>query len=626
MGVFGAIVLYMPHTPVPVLGRFSRWMVTCVVGGMLAVASQADAQLRVVVYNITGLAGDQAALKAVIASFHTDNVAGYAAPVALFQFSEVHTSDPVPLLAMVNQSAPAGYTYALATYTGTGEDGVSGAEAVIYRTDLMTEIPSAHVDLPTGGSRNSDRWLFQLNGYTSTAARFYVYGSHLKASTGTTNVDARLAGVQLLRSNSDALGAGVRAMYCGDMNFYTNTESGYVAFMAAGNGAAVDPLGTANWTGASNALKHTQSPRDILANGLIGGGVDDRFDFMLPTTQMVDGNGISLIPGSYRCVGNDGNHYNLAINAGTNSYFPGETARSNALAANLFAAADHMPVLSDFQVPAWNTAVLGTVPARVMQGATGVVAPVRVANDAPGDNVIDYTVTGTGVLSGALSGTAVLTPSYTTVNVPVITSTVGLRTGTATVTSSNEAVQNPSIALPVSVQVLRVSNASFSSTADANTVTIPMIATVGGPAVDELIAVANFGFTTDQATLDIDSVQIPTGPFSYVSGTATGIGATPGSVRVRFNPTGLTPGVYTASATIQVSDENVPGAAAAQIVASLSATIGGGNPADLNGDGLVGGADLGIMLASWGSPGPADLDHNGIVGGSDVGILLGNWG
>jgi hypothetical protein len=266
-----------------------------------------------------------------------------------------------------------------------------------------------------------------------------------------------------------------------------------------------------------------------------------------------------------------------------------------------------------------------------MQGATAVVAQVRVANDAPGNNVIgvdalDYTVTGTGVLSGALSGSAVLTPSFTTVNVPVVTSTIGLRTGTATVTSSNEAVQNPSIALPVSVQVLRVSNASFSTTADANTVTIPMIATVAGPAVDELIAVANFGFSTDQATLDIDSVQIPAGPFSYVSGATTGIGATPGSVRVRFNPTGLTPGVYTANATIQVSDENVPGAAATQIVATLSATIGGGNPADLNGDGLVSGADLGIMLAGWGGPGPADLDHNGTVGGSDVGILLGNWG
>jgi hypothetical protein len=290
-----------------------------------------------------------------------------------------------------------------------------------------------------------------------------------------------------------------------------------------------------------------------------------------------------------------------------------------------------MPVLADFQVPAWNTAVLGTVPARVMQGATAVVAQVRVANDAPGNNIIgidalDYTVTGTGVLSGALSGSAVLTPSFTTVNVPVVTSTVGLRTGTATVTSSNEAVQNPSIALPVSVQVLRVSNASFLSTTDANTATIPMSASVAGPAVDALIAVSNFGFSADQATLDIDSVQIPSGPFSYVSGVTTGIGAVSGSVRVRFNPTGLTPGVYTANATIQVSDENVPGAAATQIVASLSATIGGGNPADLNGDGVVNGQDLGLLLAGWGGSGPADLDQDGIVGGGDLARLLTNWG
>lgn len=630
-GVFGDIVLNMPHTTDPVLGRFSRWIVTCAFGGMMAVASQANAQCRVVAYNITGLAGDQVALKAVVASFHTDNVAGYAAPVGLFLFSEVHTTNTTALLTLVNQAAPAGYTYALATYTGSGsEDSASGAEAVIYRTDLITEIPSGHLDLSTGGSRNSDRWLFQLKGYTSTAASFYVYGSHLKASTGTANVDTRLAGVQTLRTNCDALGAGVRAIYGGDMNFYTNTETGYVAFMAAGNGAAVDPLGAANWTGSTNAWKHTQSPRDILAGGLIGGGMDDRFDFMLPTAQMMDGAGIAFIPGGYRSVGNDGNHYNLAINNGTNSYFS-DAARSNTLAGNLFNSADHIPVLMDFQVPAWNTAVLGTVPARVIQGATLVTAQVRVANDAPGDNVIgvdalDYTVTGTGVLSGTLTGVAALTPSYTAVNVPIVTSIVGLRTGTATVISVNEAVQNPSIALPVSVQVLRVSNGSFSASADANTITIPIIATVAGPAVDAFISVYNFGFTADQATMDIDSVQIPSGPFSYVSGTATGIGATPGSVRVRFNPTGLTPGVYTAAATIAVSDENVPGATAAQIVATLSATIGGGNPADLNGDGFVNGADLGILLANWGAPGPGDLDHDGIVGGGDVGILLGNWG
>lgn len=49
------------------------------------------------------------------------------------------------------------------------------------------------------------------------------------------------------------------------------------------------------------------------------------------------------------------------------------------------------------------------------------------------------------------------------------------------------------------------------------------------------------------------------------------------------------------------------------------------NPADLNGDGVVGGGDLGILLANWGNPGTGDLDGNGVVDGADLGALLSAW-
>lgn len=48
--------------------------------------------------------------------------------------------------------------------------------------------------------------------------------------------------------------------------------------------------------------------------------------------------------------------------------------------------------------------------------------------------------------------------------------------------------------------------------------------------------------------------------------------------------------------------------------------------ADLSGDGMVGSADLGIMLAQWGSKGSGDLDGDGVVGGKDIGMLLSLWG
>lgn len=47
---------------------------------------------------------------------------------------------------------------------------------------------------------------------------------------------------------------------------------------------------------------------------------------------------------------------------------------------------------------------------------------------------------------------------------------------------------------------------------------------------------------------------------------------------------------------------------------------------DVDGDGAVAGADLGILLGEWGTDGSADLDADGIVDGADLGILLGVWG
>ena len=54
-------------------------------------------------------------------------------------------------------------------------------------------------------------------------------------------------------------------------------------------------------------------------------------------------------------------------------------------------------------------------------------------------------------------------------------------------------------------------------------------------------------------------------------------------------------------------------------------------PADLDADGLVDGADLGALLSAWGPCAlaggcPADLTGDGVVDGADLGVLLANWG
>jgi len=51
--------------------------------------------------------------------------------------------------------------------------------------------------------------------------------------------------------------------------------------------------------------------------------------------------------------------------------------------------------------------------------------------------------------------------------------------------------------------------------------------------------------------------------------------------------------------------------------------------ADLSGDGVVNGGDLGLLLNAWGPTQPTgagDVNHDGVVNGADMALLLGAWG
>ncbi|HMN95061.1 MAG TPA: VCBS repeat-containing protein [Phycisphaerales bacterium] len=53
--------------------------------------------------------------------------------------------------------------------------------------------------------------------------------------------------------------------------------------------------------------------------------------------------------------------------------------------------------------------------------------------------------------------------------------------------------------------------------------------------------------------------------------------------------------------------------------------IGPAVPGDLNGDGKVDGADLGLLLGGWGDAGATDVNCDGTTDGADLGVLLGSW-
>ncbi len=597
---------------------------------VLGCASPAIGQIRVAHWNCCEMKGDGPALIRTIAAMHLDNKPGWAQPLDIITFNEVANTNTTELKAAVNSAAPAGVTYTLATYTNTSESG--GAQAMFYRTDRFTEVTALHVDIETGATRDTDRWALQLTGYTDIKARVYVYGSHLKASSGSANEDIRTAGMQDIRSNADALGADVPIIYTGDYNIYNNTEEAYLVLIGAGYGQGIDPYGNGNWTGTGNAIKHTQAPAVTGQNGLVGGGMDDRFDFILPNAEAADGDGISMMASTMRAFGNDGTNYNQDINAGNSDYFPGEQARSNAVTDDLWIASDHIPQILEFQVPAKLSAQFAAaLPTKAIRGIAVPLA-VKIQNVAPyvsasAVDALQYSLSCTGGVTGTASGTGALSPLYSSVNVNLNTAATGTITGTVNVTSSSEAVATPSVALPVSVTVIRPSNPSLNATTDIDSTSLSLECEPDVGSVTMDAAVRNVGYDASQSKLDIDSVSFSgsyASKFSMTQGLGAGLTTGSRTLRFAFNTAGTTPGSYATTATVRTSDEAAAGEQIRNITVALDVTVGTGLLGDLDGDGSVGTGDIAIMLLDFGACAgcASDLDGSDSVDFGDVSFLL----
>jgi len=607
----------------------------------LMVATSASAQLRVVSYNIARLMGDSDSFQYVLTEMGLDDKPGFAVPPHVIVFQEVTTTNVAPLTAAV-QAAHPGIPYVAGTYTNFNENFVGGAQAMFYRSDLLTEDTAAHTDIFTGAGRFTDRWRLTLNGYDNDDAAFYIYSSHLKASTGSANEQLRLEGVQAIRADAATLPAGSLIIYAGDLNLYENTEPAYQAFIAPGPGQALDPLGTGPWAGSSFAIKHTQSPRLTSQGGLVGGGMDDRFDFQLSTSRFHDGAGLSIMPGTYRALGNDGNKWNQSINNGNNFYYFWDVPRSNALADALFEASDHIPVVADYQLPARIHAHLPPNFGPVLQGAPTTVT-LTVSNDAPaivpnGADTLSYAATTAGALTGTYSGEAEpLGPALThqvTINTFVPGTAVS---GAVQVNSSSQGAGNNPVLLQTIGTVLRRSQASFAPTSFVNFRNVEAVAVAGGPVIDIEIPIYAANWNAPQAWIDVTSLEGTASdhPFAVMTPTLSQITDSAGIVLITFDPSSLSPGPYSAFTEIDWSEQPLPGAVTGSLFATINVTVEPGNDpgltGDLNGDGVVNSTDLLILLNSWGpcpSPPeecPADLNESGAVDSADLLILLENW-
>ena len=137
-----------------------------------------------------------------------------------------------------------------------------------------------------------------------------------------------------------------KALIMGDFNMYGASESGYRLLTQTYSNPDIlfiDPLGSAGvgeWNcNGQFAAYHTQSTRSYSDECFSGGGLDDRFDFILMADEIkFSYNHMRYVNNSYHAVGNDGRHYNQSVNQGSNTAVP------TAVAEALFDGSDHLPV------------------------------------------------------------------------------------------------------------------------------------------------------------------------------------------------------------------------------------------------------------------------------------------
>ncbi len=520
--------------------------------------------IRIVTYNLLNYNGSTRAaqFKAILNDLQAD----------ILVVQEIASSSaPGIFLADVLNAADGPGGYARATFVA----GPDTNNALFYRTNAFTFSagdPDSFRTLPTE-LRDINRWKLRLVGYGSTAADVYVYSMHLKSDDSAQR--AREAAVA--RNDANALPPGTNFLYCGDLNTQSSSEpclaGQLMASMADNDGRAFDPINRSGTWRNNSAFAdiHTQSPCNGsgCAPGAATGGMDDRFDLLLVSAALFDGEGFDCVPTTYRAYGNDGQHFNVAIDA-----YGFNNAVGLAMAVNLRQASDHLPVSADFQVPAriaapgpdFGTAIVGTNVQRTLTVTnTGDVATFGYVDE------LDYTLPPAPAGFTGPVGSFVENPGgggnghvYT-----MDTSTPGPRAASITIASDAD---TPFLTVPFAGTVVTHARPSTSAVDETTVGTLDFGTHPAGGFGVRTATVYNYGYSAYQAPLEVHAAQF-SGPdaarFSIVGGfaPATVAGGSAGYT-IAFDDTGAASGTtYTATVTLKTRD--------------ASGIAGGGDRADL---------------------------------------------
>jgi len=264
-----------------------------------------------------------------------------------------------PDIFTANEIAPNSATHQYILDYVMNTDGVTH-----YNKGLMTN--SSGSDLSNGMFYNADKLVLLSQHNIVTSVRdinfynFYFKAAnlatthdtayltciiaHLKAGSNASDSLARSVQTNILMNNLNSLNKKANYLLMGDFNVYTGDEQCFQNLINYSNADVrfYDPV---NMVGDWNSNYyysdyHTQSTHTTSTGCFATGGMDDRFDFILESEYIKYGTDhFQYITGSYKAIGQDGNHLNDAINYGTNNSAP------DSIIEALYDMSDHLPVV-----------------------------------------------------------------------------------------------------------------------------------------------------------------------------------------------------------------------------------------------------------------------------------------
>ena len=266
----------------------------------------------------------------------------------IFMVCELQNQEGADAILNIGLNSDGNSNFSAAPYFENQSGGGDLQQALFYRNDMFVLESTEIINTPV---RDINKYTLLLNtaNQDTNPIRIYAYVTHLKSSQGGANQQLRLSMVEAFVNDTQQLEEDAYVLFAGDFNIYTSTEPAYLEILDQTNNIVMaDPINTPGaWNNNEDfTAVHTQSTRTSSSGfgGGAGGGLDDRFDFIMVSQNMMTDSNLSYKADSYKAYGNNGNCYNNDIND-----INCGGAYNQVIRDALYNMSDHLPVVMELE-------------------------------------------------------------------------------------------------------------------------------------------------------------------------------------------------------------------------------------------------------------------------------------